>query len=116
MTLFIGKTARPNPLDAEGCFAPAYGSVVAAVHQRESHTGAGHRSHGFWTELERHPRRYGNKVKANAGDFEACRHDSQLLGRMTIQSGSGRPLVSGANQINTSPSKYTRVIVAPARA
>jgi len=36
--------------------------------------------------------------------------------RCRCYSGNGRPFVSGAIQMTTMPSKYTRVIVAPARA
>ena len=72
MTLLVRQVAGPNPLNAQGRFAPTMGVFSVGPRHGDSNPRTGDMGEGFWTEFERHSGFDGQKIERRADCSDVC--------------------------------------------
>jgi len=85
MSGLVGQFAWPDPLNAEGCFAPAMCGVSELVDDGDFCASAGDGGEGFVAELEGDASVDGEEVEfgvddSDIGGAEVCHGDGSLIG------------------------------------
>src|SRR5438876_4991018 len=81
MSLFIGRFARPDPLDTQRGFAPALRRTSMATGDRDANPRTRNMRQALGAKFQRHPRLHGQKIKPGADDpYVRCFAHTPRLG------------------------------------